>query len=191
MQKLQIKIEKLNNNHLYIKRYIFKFYQDLLFFYTKDYKKENLKENEYLNTIYDEYTQLINFSLKALFLNNYNQNEKIIEYVFNTDFDYLLEEIFFRSQSNLDLFPKNLEIIKKLLNNIFNNLYVKTLANDGWIDKEEFIDILNNYKKDFNKLNKEIKDILRDSKYIAKRNKKYKNRNLKLLNKKLKEIKNV
>ena len=191
MQKLQIEIEKINNNHLYVKKYIFKFYQDLLFFYTKDYKKENLKENEYLNIIYDEYTQLIDFSLKALFLNNYNQNEKIIKYIFNIDFDYLLKEIFFRSHSNLDLFPKNLEIIKKLLKNIFNNLYIKTLANDGWIDKEEFIDILNNYKKDFNKLNKEIKDILRDSKYIAKRNKKYKNRNLELLNKKIKGDKNV
>ena len=185
------KIKSLCNNHLYTKRYVFRFYQDLLFFYTKDYKRNNLNENEYLDILYNEYSDLINFSLRNLYFFDYNQNEKIIKYIFELDFEFLLKEIFFRSRSNLDLFPKNLELIKDLIKNIFKELCSETLNNDGWLDKEDFIIILNKYKKEFNKLNKEIKDILKDSKYLGKRKKDPKNRNIEILKEKIKNIKEI
>lgn len=171
----------IDEKHKFLKSKILKFYQMLLEYYFKFYRKKDLTEDEYLKEMYNTYTDIINFSLK----NREEQDLKIINYLLQLNFNLLIEESFFRYESNLALFNKIKAKIILLLKKIFNELIINSIENDGWLDFDEFKEYLAKYKKTFKEIKNEIEDL--EINYLAKKPLKFKKRNINEIKKIIKE----
>jgi len=171
----------IDKKHKFLKSKILKFYQMLLEYYFKFYKRKDLNEEEYLKEMYNVYTDIINFSIK----NREEQDYKIINYLLKLNFNLLIEESFFRYKSNLALFNKIKAKIILMLQKIFDELIINSVENDGWLDFDEFKEYLFKYKKTFKEIKNEIEDL--EINYLAKKPLKFKKRNTNEIKKVIKE----